>query len=270
MLYRSRPPRSALLRGLVDTIWYCEAAEAPAAELLMPTGRAQIVIGIADSAPGALIQGPMSAAAEIDTAMQRRAVGVAFSPGGLAPFVGGPVGELADVRVELGAEWGRRGSSVVSDLGELGDAAAISTRIEEELVGRIAHGDAAEVDPVVVEAAHRLRGGDGVGEVASALGVDRRVLASRFRSVVGLGMKRYSRVCRFERALRETRRPAAPSLADIAARAGFADQAHMTREFTALSGLTPGTLHGVVGPSPNHVDGEIFKTDGDRASTIDP
>lgn len=61
---------------------------------------------------------------------------------------------------------------------------------------------------------------------------------------------------------------AAP-LAAIAAEVGFADQAHMTREFRAMCGYTPGMLHRRPGPSVNHVVAdEIFKTTPRTAMTM--
>ena len=51
---------------------------------------------------------------------------------------------------------------------------------------------------------------------------------------------------RFQRFVRILDAAAGPlDLAAAAARVGYADQAHLTRECAALSGLTPATLAGV-------------------------
>jgi transcriptional regulator GlxA family with amidase domain len=106
-----------------------------------------------------------------------------------------------------------------------------------------------------------LQAGTDVGAVAAGFGVDRRVLAAVFRREVGFGPKRYARLARFERALRELRAPCAPPLATVAARHGYADQAHLTREFGDLAGLPPGRLHRMPGPTALHVlHDETFKT----------
>ena len=58
----------------------------------------------------------------------------------------------------------------------------------------------------------------------------------------GLEPRTLPRVARFQRFLALSDRAAEPSLAALAVRAGYADQAHLTREVRALSGLTPAAL----------------------------
>jgi len=89
-----------------------------------------------------------------------------------------------------------------------------------------------------VRALARLTRGVTVQEVASDVGYSRRRLSTLVREECGLTPKEYQRVARFE-ASRELvgRRP----LAEVAARCGYADQAHLTREWTALAGCAPTT-----------------------------
>ena len=47
------------------------------------------------------------------------------------------------------------------------------------------------------------------------------------------------RVLRFDRARRLLGRPARPGLAAVAATCGYYDQAHLTREFRELAGMSP-------------------------------
>jgi len=79
----------------------------------------------------------------------------------------------------------------------------------------------------------------GLGEVAGALGVHAGHLARTFRASCGETLGARLRRIRAERAallIRTTRAP----LIEIAADCGFAHQAHMTRVFRALFGVTPG------------------------------
>lgn len=49
------------------------------------------------------------------------------------------------------------------------------------------------------------------------------------------------RVLRFEASQDLLRAPTPPSLAEVAAVCGYADQAHLTREWRVLAGTTPGS-----------------------------
>jgi transcriptional regulator GlxA family with amidase domain len=79
-----------------------------------------------------------------------------------------------------------------------------------------------------------------VPAVARAVGLGERQLRRAFTSGVGYGPRTFARVMRFRRALALLERGDAPARA--AADAGYADQAHMTRELGALAGRTPGAL----------------------------
>jgi AraC family transcriptional regulator len=76
-------------------------------------------------------------------------------------------------------------------------------------------------------------------EVARNCGVHPAHLSRAFRTWFGLSIGEFVRACRLDWAasqLRDTRAP----IADIAVRAGFADQSHFTRRFRERMGATPG------------------------------
>jgi AraC-like DNA-binding protein len=83
------------------------------------------------------------------------------------------------------------------------------------------------------------RTGASVAGAAAHVHLSERALQRRFNDEVGYGPKTLQRVLRFQRFLR-----VAPGvgLARAAALAGYADQAHLTREATRLAGLTPRQL----------------------------
>jgi AraC-like DNA-binding protein len=72
---------------------------------------------------------------------------------------------------------------------------------------------------------------------AGPITVGERRLRRRFVQAVGYGPATYLRVARFQRAVALS--PGAPGLAALAAAAGYADQAHLSRDCRALTGLTP-------------------------------
>jgi AraC-like DNA-binding protein len=99
-------------------------------------------------------------------------------------------------------------------------------------------------DPAVARAARLLRDPAARAEdVADEVGLSLRQLRRRCHAVVGYGPKTLQRVLRFRGFVsRVDAHPEVLDLAAIAAEAGYADQAHLTRECGRLSGLTPAEL----------------------------
>jgi AraC-like DNA-binding protein len=82
-------------------------------------------------------------------------------------------------------------------------------------------------------------------------------LQRRLLAAVGHAPKPLQRILRLQRAL-ALGRAAGWDAASLALDAGYADQAHMTREFKALAGSTPARLLGVAwGALPMS---DLFKT----------
>jgi transcriptional regulator GlxA family with amidase domain len=112
------------------------------------------------------------------------------------------------------------------------------------LAGRVA--EAAPLDSMVAAATLWLaRHPEGrIAKLARILDVGERRLRRRFALAVGYGPKTFQRVLRLQQLLALAGR--APrsdlSLAALAAEAGYADQAHMSRELRQLTGRSPAAL----------------------------
>ena len=70
--------------------------------------------------------------------------------------------------------------------------------------------------------------------------------AATFRRFLGCSLGEYQRRRRFEYA-RQKLADRSMTLAEIAASAGFADQAHLTRTFKRFSGMTPAAYRTFLG-----------------------
>lgn len=92
---------------------------------------------------------------------------------------------------------------------------------------------------VAVVAIVAARGEAPLGELAAAVHRSPRQLQRRFSDAVGLSPKQFARVRRLRSALQHLVSESPMSWSAVAAELGFADQAHLIREFSALSGLTP-------------------------------
>ena len=86
-----------------------------------------------------------------------------------------------------------------------------------------------------------------VHAASTVLSVGERRLYRRCCQAVGYGPKTLERVLRFQRAVRLAGQTG--SLAVLAARTGYADQAHLTRESRRLGGTTPSDLFKTAAPA---------------------
>ncbi len=76
-------------------------------------------------------------------------------------------------------------------------------------------------------------------EVARAAALSLRQLQRRFAAATGLTLREWARVRRLRESLAQHMTGADGGWSAVAASTGFADHAHLTREFVALTGLPP-------------------------------
>jgi AraC-like DNA-binding protein len=153
--------------------------------------------------------------------------GVRFRLGVAGAALGLPAEELADENVPL---WGEEYDERVAS----GGVVELVQIVRERVLG-------APLDPLARAAALRLaRPGARVAELGPKLGLSERQLRRRFADAVGYGPKTLARVLRFQRFLALA--SARDGLAGLAIDAGYADQAHLTRECRRLAGRTPAEI----------------------------
>ncbi|WP_164519724.1 AraC family transcriptional regulator [Nocardioides ferulae] len=107
-----------------------------------------------------------------------------------------------------------------------------------------------DVDATVQGMWRSLAGSHGttrIDEVLTGTSLSARAAAARFVAEIGLPPKATARMLRFEHAARAI--GTGRAIADVAASTGYADQSHLTREFRALAGITPGRW--AVAPPPS-------------------
>lgn len=163
---------------------------------------------------------------------------VDFSPLGAFRFFGGAVADLSSRMIDITDVLGADGLNLRDRLGDLADWERRFDLVEEFLLARDGHRPTAELAHAYGRLA-RSAGSERVAALAESVGWSRKHLTARFRAELGVGPKTIARVMRFERACRLAR--AGGCWAAVAADSGYADQAHLTREFAALAGESPGT-----------------------------
>jgi AraC-like DNA-binding protein len=240
-MYREyAPPRD--LAGFVECFWQRRLRD----PRLDPTG-AVIADGRVDviwSAEGQMIvAGPATRSLPRPLTPPFAVVGARFHPGVGPALLGLPAHELVDLHVPLASLDSRPARALGAGLARPENAGQAISAMAEGISRRGA--ETVPIDPIVRAAARWLdRPAAGVGALAQGLGISERQLERRFRDAVGYGPKTLQRILRFQRALAELRRGRRTSggLAQVAAAAGYADQAHLTRESRRLAGVGPKRL----------------------------
>jgi AraC-like DNA-binding protein len=166
---------------------------------------------------------------------------VELTPYGAYALLGVPVWEVTDTVIDMADVLGRRAEQIVARLAETPEWQARLTLLDDALAARAEAGPTPA--PQAVWAWQRLCRSNGripIAQLATEVGWTRRHLLTRFREQIGLTPKTAARVIRFQHALQLLQRPGQhSSVASLAQATGYSDQAHLTREFRALTGTTP-------------------------------
>ncbi len=97
-------------------------------------------------------------------------------------------------------------------------------------------------DQLIVSVANEIRAASGklkVRDLAKANYISLRQLERRFKNYIGLTIKQFSNIIRFNHAKQLIAQASDKSLSEIAWEVGFFDHAHMTKAFNRLSGENP-------------------------------
>jgi AraC-like DNA-binding protein len=165
-------------------------------------------------------------------------VQVDFTPLGAFRFFGGAVVDLAASMIDIGDVLGSEASRLRERLGATTGWQRRFDLLEDFVLQRANHLPSAEI----AFAWRRLAltgGGVRIAALAGEIGWSRKHLVDRFRSELGIAPKSAARMMRFHQACRLAKTSAAQGWAGIAAESGYADQAHLVREFAALAGESP-------------------------------
>ncbi|MFS8148876.1 helix-turn-helix domain-containing protein [Rhizobium sp. BR 249] len=167
-------------------------------------------------------------------------IGARFAPGAAASWLKTPLSALVGLSVPL-ADIGRKETSEfearLRDCPEPTADVALFGRLLEEAAR---HEEEPDRDAAVIFAA--ADSGRPAPGLPDRLGISERQLRRRCHHHFGYGAKTLERIRRFQRFLDVCRKAGTMPLARIALEAGFADQAHMTREVAELSTLTPAII----------------------------
>jgi AraC-like DNA-binding protein len=256
VIYLDHKPAAPLNRS-IRTLWY--AAVPPldhAHERILPSGCVQVILHLEHDflhdcpegeaerrLPPALVVGARSIYEIINTVDMASLIGIVFEPGGFGPFVGDAVDLFSNQSVCLEDVWGTAARSLRDRLRETpsprGKIAALEEFLRIRFAGCVARRNTTRMSTIefAVKTIGRTPSVATVRELARSTGWSERRFSQVFREEVGFSPKVWSRIQRFQRALRQLHAGGDLPWAELALECGYYDQSHFANEFKAFSGI---------------------------------
>jgi AraC-like DNA-binding protein len=237
--YREFRPPMALAEYLL--CFWTQTIRSPVEFLqrVLPDGCVDILL--LDEVP--MVVGPWTEAFVAPLAPGTNIIGARCHPGLAPSLLGMPAAELLNRSVPLGDVWGSAGTARFRRIADEPSLSARMSAMEAALLGRVANAIPADkATRAAIQWVARHPHGR-VEQLSQWLGLSSRQIQRRFTMAVGYGPKLFQSVLRFQRLLNLVARAGIRrNLAQVAADADYADQAHMTREVQRFSGNPPSKL----------------------------
>lgn len=258
-----RPPGE--LAALVDHFWVDERANVPCpAWRIVPDDAPHIIFSetvmAGQSRYRLVVVGARTIHVDIDRSARVRTLGARLRPGSLPSLLGAPAGVLTDLALPLGDFAPQLARDAIDRLAN--DASHAVHHLTWMLKAMASVAPRIDSRAAWLSSRPRL-GACRIDEMACELGISGRALRSWSGRHLGMSLKRLLRIRRVHGSMLLHRTQSGLSWSQIATRAGYADQAHCTHEFTSLLGEPPSrfaaraTTGNVPIPPSEAVDGRI-------------
>lgn len=195
------------------------------------------------------VQGTLSEPIDVAVAPGTAYRGIRFRPEMGARWLRRAAVMLPGLNIDAFEVFGDALAPLLARLAAASDDASCVASFDAWIAARCAtDGALLSSDPLVRRTVDLLLDRDGqcrMASVARALGVHPRTIQRRFQSAVGLTPKAFAQIRRTQAVIRraaETDGAASPSWSRAAAEAGFADQAHLTRDVRRRTMMSPTRL----------------------------
>ena len=240
LLYRELAPAPDLATW-VQCHWEFSARRgaAPRPHHVLPDGCVSIVCGLRQDGIWLGLMGPRTGPLRTVAEPGQVVRGVRFRPEGAGALLGIEPRRFRDRHVPLGSVMPELEDSLRTRIGHSGEVDVVTafTAALRELLPQ-----ARAVDPqmhAAVEALTLTDGAMSIAELARRVCLSERQLQRRFGAAVGLTPKQFARIRRLRSTVGDALASENAGWSRLAAQLGFADQAHMIREFSALTGQSP-------------------------------
>jgi len=164
---------------------------------------------------------------------------IMFEPGALYRLLPAQAAEVTDQDYDTRGVFGRGLESLHAQLAELATFEDRASAVDSYLLRLLPAQSPRRDVTMTARALHVHDGCLRISGMADQAGLSVREFERRFLAQIGVTPKRYSRIVRFESALKRKNRFPHTRWTDIAHQLGYHDQMHMLHDFKELAGATP-------------------------------
>ncbi len=236
-MYQEVKP-SAKTNKLIDTFWTYSKNNANEYFKVLPDTCVDWIFDLSQNK--SFLSGVMTNYQCRELSAESDLIGVRFKVEKFALLSKVPLSESKNLRVELADVLPAKKRSSLNQLTDLHKKAQI-TLLEKFIEQSWKHNAQTQDQMVlaIVQHIRALRGIVNVTDLAKSQGISLRQLERRFKSCIGLTVKEFSKIVRFNHAKQSIGAFTKTSLLQIAFASGFFDHAHMAAEFKRISGENP-------------------------------
>lgn len=170
---------------------------------------------------------------------------VQFKPNGFLPFTSIPIKKMENTAVPLDILFAEEGIKLSNQILNANSTSERIQIIEAFLFKQLA--DRKNIDNIVkstIETIFKTNGQFSINEFSKNYNINRRQLARKFASTIGLSPKQLAKTIRIQTTLKVLLNEETTSLTDLAYENEYFDQAHFIKEFKEFTGLTPKKFFG--------------------------
>jgi len=259
-MYVLRPPAEAL-RPYIEHYWFVSQAPGEVVDLRVDVfvdARADLLFNFDAPYRREVIGGTTVELAESNLDAQRLApiriiqrgsvsiAGVRFHLGGLAPFAREPLAAFTDLTPAPATVLGPQVLALEAALRADPDPDAAAALLDAFFLDRFTAPPTAFAH--ALDTLRSTGGRASVADLSAAAGVSQRQVERLFARHLGIPPKTVGRIVRFQGALRSLMADPGCPLGELAAGAGYYDQAHFIRDFRLFSGGVPRGYRGYYPP----------------------
>ena len=248
MNYSTFIPNS-IFQSVVECYWTVDGFDT-AWQKITPDGCPEIILhlkdpyrirhddGTVEIQPLAIAAGQLDRCIYVQPTGESDVVGIKLKPNGMWKLTGYPMNTLCNQVVDLNRVWNNSGDELLRSLKEIDDAPARISAIENLLGKALPFPEQDILPDVIIREVRDNRGQVTMAELAERAGCTIRQIERLFRDQVGMSVKTFCRVIRFNAVFKLLQQNSL-TRAEASYVAGYFDQAHFNKEFRQFTGENP-------------------------------